>query len=531
MPAPTAPSHRCRRCRRCRPHHSPARALPRGAAHADVGAGARAADPRGGGGRTGGAAPALLSPTGTAIFGAVAEPTAPQSNTPEFNNVQLWKDGFHQGMAPDTALPPGARAMPGMAAMPPATPAANPSPKLMVTPTPLKVANMLAAPLDLAHRRRPRRAAPSVAGRGPFSSAAPAPQIPAPAARGGAAAAAARTRGRAGRLPAARARGGGDGRRGPFGRRRRRARRSSARRRRRRDSDAASAFGTPAKPVVLGGGGSPSPPPTSRSGSFSPRGAGKHFREFTPPPPAPEEAFGAPPPVSVGRSAAAAAAAAFSAPAAPADPFSAPPPVNQVPSDPFGAPAAPSDLFRTRGGRRRGPARRRAAPPRADPFHAAPAAPGVYHGGWGGQQPPPSNAFFAAPDQVFESPAQNKAAPRNTASPDLFGDSVAPSTVSSGEKKKAAKNFDFGLHSELVSLDLNANGAPPKAKSAIKKAPAVAMNKMATTERRSSMLSTAPMGMPQPMGIQAHPAFARYTPEQQQWLLAQTPQVQAQYLQ
>ena len=33
------------------------------------------------------------------------------------------------------------------------------------------------------------------------------------------------------------------------------------------------------------------------------------------------------------------------------------------------------------------------------------------------------------------------------------------------------------------------------------------MNKMATTERRSSMLSTAPMGMPQPMGIQAHPAF------------------------
>ena len=138
------------------------------------------------------------------------------------------------------------------------------------------------------------------------------------------------------------------------------------------------------------------------------------------------------------------------------------------------------------------------APPSADPFHAAPAAPGVYHGGWGGQQPPPSNAFFAAPDQVFESPAQNKAAPRNTASPDLFGDSVAPSTVSSGEKKKAAKNFDFGLHSELVSLDLNANGAPPKAKSAIKKAPAVAMNKMATTERRSSMLSTAPMGMPQP---------------------------------
>ena len=95
--------------------------------------------------------------------------------------------------------------------------------------------------------------------------------------------------------------------------------------------------------------------------------------------------------------------------------------------------------------------------------------PGVYHGGWGGQQPPPSNAFFAAPDQVFESPAQNKAAPRNTASPDLFGDSVAPSTVSSGEKKKAAKNFDFGLHSELVSLDLNANGAPPKAKSAIKR--------------------------------------------------------------
>mgnify|MGYP003314002966 FL=1 len=132
-----------------------------------------------------------------------------------------------------------------------------------------------------------------------------------------------------------------------------------------------------------------------------------------------------------------------------------------------------------------------------------------------------------------------KAQPRNTASPDLFGGSVAPSTVSSGEKKKAAKNFDFGLHSELISLDLNANGAPPKAKSAIKKAPAVAMNKMATTERRSSMLSTQPlgappaMGMPQApaMGIQAHPAFARYTAEQQQWLLAQTPQVQAQYLQ
>ena len=197
------------------------------------------------------------------------------------------------------------------------------------------------------------------------------------------------------------------------------------------------------------------------------------------------------------------------APAAPSDPFSAPAAAAAAARDAFAAPA----------------------PPSADPFHAAPAAPGVYHGGWGGQQPPPSNAFFAAPDQVFESPAQNKAAPRNTASPDLFGDSVAPSTVSSGEKKKAAKNFDFGLHSELVSLDLNANGAPPKAKSAIKKAPAVAMNKMATTERRSSMLSTAPMGMPQPMGIQAHPAFARYTPEQQQWLLAQTPQVQAQYLQ
>ena len=174
----------------------------------------------------------------------------------------------------------------------------------------------------------------------------------------------------------------------------------------------------------------------------------------------------------------------------------------------------------------------------------APAAPGVYHGGWGGQQPPPSNAF-AATEPVFESPAPKAAAPRNTASPDLFGDSVAPSTVSSGEKKKAAKNFDFGLHSELVSLDLNANGAPPKAKSAIKQKPAVAMNKMATTERRSSMLSTQPMGappamgmgapqamgMPQPMGIQAHPAFARYTAEQQQWLLAQTPQVQAQYLQ
>ena len=109
---------------------------------------------------TGGAAPALLSPTGTAIFGAVAEPTAPQSNTPEFNNVQLWKDGFHQGMAPDTALPPGARAMPGMAAMPPATPAANPSPKLMVTPTPLKVANMLAAPLDLAQPPAPRACSP-----------------------------------------------------------------------------------------------------------------------------------------------------------------------------------------------------------------------------------------------------------------------------------------------------------------------------------------------------------------------------------
>ena len=127
--------------------------------------------------------------------------------------------------------------------------------------------------------------------------------------------------------------------------------------------------------------------------------------------------------------------------------------------------------------------------------------------------------------------------------------------MSSGDKKKAAKNFDFGLHSELISLDLNANGAPPKAKSAIKKAPAVAMNKMATAERRSSMLSTQPlgappamgmgapqamgmgapqaMGMPQApaMGIQAHPAFSRYTAEQQQWLLAQTPQVQAQYLQ
>ena len=214
----------------------------------------------------------------------------------------------------------------------------------------------------------------------------------------------------------------------------------------------------------------------------------------------------------------------FGAPAA-TDPFSAPSaPVGQ-PSDPFGAPQPPprapqppQDAFAA------------PAPPSADPFHAAPAAPGVYHGGWGGQQPAPSNAF-AAPDQVFGSPAPKAAAPRNTASPDLFGDSVAPSTVSSGEKKKAAKNFDFGLHSELVSLDLNANGAPPKAKSAIKKAPAVAMNKMATTERRSSMLSTAPMGMPQPMGIQAHPAFARYTPEQQQWLLAQTPQVQAQYLQ
>ena len=228
----------------------------------------------------------------------------------------------------------------------------------------------------------------------------------------------------------------------------------------------------------------------------------------------------------------------FGAPAA-TDPFSAPSaPVGQ-PSDPFGAPQPPprapqppQDAFAA------------PAPPSADPFHAAPAAPDVYHGGWGGQQPPPSNAF-AATEPVFESPAQNKAAPRNTASPDLFGDSVAPSTVSSGEKKKAAKNFDFGLHSELVSLDLNANGAPPKAKSAIKQKPAVAMNKMATTERRSSMLSTQPMGappamgmgapqamgMPQPMGIQAHPAFARYTAEQQQWLLAQTPQVQAQYLQ
>ena len=228
----------------------------------------------------------------------------------------------------------------------------------------------------------------------------------------------------------------------------------------------------------------------------------------------------------------------FGAPAA-TDPFSAPSaPVGQ-PSDPFGAPQPPprapqppQDAFAA------------PAPPSADPFHAAPAAPDVYHGGWGGQQPPPSNAF-AATEPAFESPAPKAAAPRNTASPDLFGDSVAPSTVSSGEKKKAAKNFDFGLHSELVSLDLNANGAPPKAKSAIKQKPAVAMNKMATTERRSSMLSTQPMGappamgmgapqamgMPQPMGIQAHPAFARYTAEQQQWLLAQTPQVQAQYLQ
>ena len=65
------------------------------------------------------------------------------------------------------------------------------------------------------------------------------------------------------------------------------------------------------------------------------------------------------------------------------------------------------------------------------------------------------------------------------------------------------------------------------------------MNKMATTERRSSMLSTQPlgappaMGMPQApaMGIQAHPAFARYSPEQQQWLLQQPPHVQATYLQ
>ena len=645
---------------------------------------------------TGGAAPALLSPTGTAIFGAVAEPTAPQSNTPEFNNVQLWKDGFHQGMAPDTALPPGARAMPGMAAMPPATPAANPSPKLMVTPTPLKVANMLAAPLDLAQPPAPAPAPPQASpAADAFSSfAAPAPQIPAPAAF-----AAAPPPPRAPevapdafppRAPVAAVTGGAAlfGAPPPTG-----AALFGAASPSDADSDAASAFGTPAKPVVLGGGGSPSPPPTSRSGSFSPRGAGKHFREFTPPPPAPEEAFGAPPPVSVGGSAAAAAAAAFSAPAAPADPFSAPPPVNQVPSDPFGAPAAPSNSFSAPAA----PADPFSAPPPpvnqapsdpfgapaapADPFSAPPppvnqapawgfearlreifdrvdtsgdgdisvveavkalrkdddfakvlgfdkatrvrqedgtrdqlilalgaldadgdkkvswaefrrvatcyipfgapaatdpfsapsapvgqpsdpfgapqppprapqppqdafAAPDVYHGGWGGQQPPPSNAF-AATEPAFESPAPKAAAPRNTASPDLFGDSVAPSTVSSGEKKKAAKNFDFGLHSELVSLDLNANGAPPKAKSAIKQKPAVAMNKMATTERRSSMLSTQPMGappamgmgapqamgMPQPMGIQAHPAFARYTAEQQQWLLAQTPQVQAQYLQ
>ena len=666
---------------------------------------------------TGGAAPSILSPTGTAIFGSVSEPTAPQSNTPEFNNVQLWKDGFHQGMAAD-AVPAGAVPMPGMAAMPPATPAANPSPKLMVTPTPLKVANMLAAPLDLAQPPAPAPAPPQAPPDAFSSFAAPAPQIPAPAfapppppPRAPEVAPDAFPP----RAPVAAPTGAA-----LFGA----ASPSDA------DSDAASAFGTPAKPVVLGGGGSPPPPPTSRSGSFSPRGAGKHFREFTPPPPAPEEAFGAPPPVSVGRAAAAAAFSApaaptpdpfgapaapadpfsappppvsqapsdpfgapaapadpfsappppvnqapawgfearlreifdrvdtsgdgeisvveavkalrkdddfakvlgfdkatrvrqedgtrdqlilalgaldtdgdkkvswaefrrvattflpfgapaapsdpFSAPAAAADPFSAPPPVNQVPSDPFGAPAAPSNSFSAPAaptpdpfgapaatdpfsapsapvgqpsdpfGAPQPPPRApqppqdafaAPAPPSADPFHAAPSAPGVFHGGWGGQQPPPSNAFAAA-NQTFESPAP-KAQPRNTASPDLFGGSVAPSTVSSGEKKKAAKNFDFGLHSELISLDLNANGAPPKAKSAIKQKPAVAMNKMATTERRSSMLSTQPlgappaMGMPQApaMGIQAHPAFARYTPEQQQWLLAQTPQVQAQYLQ
>ena len=65
------------------------------------------------------------------------------------------------------------------------------------------------------------------------------------------------------------------------------------------------------------------------------------------------------------------------------------------------------------------------------------------------------------------------------------------------------------------------------------------------------MLGTDPMGAPQNTGLQQamamapppaqamgmapavtfHSAFARYTPEQQQWLLAQPPHVQQQYLQ
>jgi len=300
-------------------------------------------------------------------------------------------------------------------------------------------------------------------------------------------------------------------------------------------SDAASAFGTPVKPACVTGGGSPLPPPASRSGSFSPRGAGAHFRVFAPPPPAAEEAFGAPPPVAV--TVAAAPSDPFSAPAAPPDPFEAPP------APPPRAPEIAPDAFSAA-----------SAPPvaSADPF-AAPAAPAIYNGGWGSEQPKASNAFAGA--SVFTE-ASPQSVPKthqiqNAVAPDAFGGPVAPPSVSSTAKKKAAHGFDFGLHSELVSLDLNANGAPLKARSAVKKAPAVAMNKMATTERRSSMLGTDPMGAPQNTGLQQamamapppaqamgmapavtfHSAFARYTPEQQQWLLAQPPHVQQQYLQ
>jgi hypothetical protein len=193
------------------------------------------------------------------------------------------------------------------------------------------------------------------------------------------------------------------------------------------------------------------------------------------------------------------------------------------------------------------------APPvaRADPF-AAPAAPAVYHGGWGAAPQPATNAFAAAAADRFAAPPPAPApqpmgavdlfglpaaAPPPAPSLDVFGGSVAPSTVSSTTTKKAAPGFDFDLHSTgLVSLNLCGNGAAPRAASARKAAPAVAMNKMQTAERRSSMLSTEPLGAPahamgMPPVITAHPAFARYTPAQQQWLLQQPPHVQQQYLQ
>ena len=53
---------------------------------------------------------------------------------------------------------------------------------------------------------------------------------------------------------------------------------------------------------------------------------------------------------------------------------------------------------------------------------------------------------------------------------------------------------------------------------------------------RASLSALEELGAPAramgvPPVITAHPAFARYTPAQQQWLLQQPPHVQQQYLQ